>query len=641
MVSKAPLLLWLVVSSSAAASQELRPREPLQVSEVRALPLPGSSLGAASAPPRVTLSTRETGFRLIVKFVDGARVRVDGSGSVHSSTGADLRELEQLSMELALPLEFSPLIALPEGLLADLEARAASSSGNVQPDLAGMMIVRWPGSTTEERELVGNRLQSLSIVEWAYIQTLGAPPPGDIPPTTRDLVPNQTYRGPDPGIDVDYAWSLGARGLGIRLSDCEYGWDPDHEDLNDIDIHIEPGQTIPGWVYSNGWHHHGTAVLGETSSQDNGYGCSGIVPEAEVYTWPEWSDEEGSRRVTCITHAIADSDAGDVVLLEMQTTGAGGGYGPAELDPAVWTVTKTGTDAGVIVVAAAGNGDQNLDGPAYDEYRARGDSGAIIVGAGSASTTHGKLYFSTYGSRVNVQGWGESVFSLGYGSFAQYGGDTHQAYTSSFGGTSSASPFVAGACVAIQSYVLAQAGFVLSPAGLRDLLIATGIPQGGSGEHIGPFVDLEAALDAIDLCPDPMNHCVSSPNSAGPGAVIGWSGTTSVAANDLALHSSGAVPNQFGIFFYGPAQVQLPFGDGYLCVGAGGVGLFRIRPPVLIDAFGTVILPLDYTQPPLDSGPGQIEAGDTWNWQFWFRDPAGAGGSGFNTSDGLSVIFCP
>jgi hypothetical protein len=105
---------------------------------------------------------------------------------------------------------------------------------------------------------------------------------------------------------------------------------------------------------------HGTAVLGETASVPNAYGCSGMVPDADVYTYPEHTVEGGARRLAAITNAIAGSRAGDVVLLEMQMSGAGGGYGPAEVDPSVWLATRTGTDAGVVVVAAAGNG-QNLD----------------------------------------------------------------------------------------------------------------------------------------------------------------------------------------------------------------------------------------------------------------------------------------
>ena len=58
------------------------------------------------------------------------------------------------------------------------------------------------------------------------------------------------------------------------------------------------------------------------------------------------------------------------MLLEMQTIGANGNYAPAEYSPAVWQVVKAATDAGIIVVAAAGNGNENLDAPGYASYRA-------------------------------------------------------------------------------------------------------------------------------------------------------------------------------------------------------------------------------------------------------------------------------
>jgi len=140
-------------------------------------------------------------------------------------------------------------------------------------------------------------------------------------------------------------------------------------------------------------------------------------------------------------------------------------------------------------------------------------------------------------------------------------------------------------------------------------------------------------------CDAPTNYCASSQNSAGFGAVMGFSGTASYTANDLVLECYGAVPNQFGIFYYGPEQIYTPFGNGVRCIGAGFQGTFRL-PVLQTNSFGDAIFALDYNQPPMNSGNGIIVDGMEYNFQFWFRDPP-AGGANFNLSDALNVVFCP
>jgi hypothetical protein len=135
-------------------------------------------------------------------------------------------------------------------------------------------------------------------------------------------------------------------------------------------------------------------------------------------------------------------------------------------------------------------------------------------------------------------------------------------------------------------------------------------------------------------CPSTWNTCVTSLSSVSDGATLSTSGSTSLAANDLTLRTADAVPSQFGLFFYGPTETGQFFGHGILCV-TGGV----TRLPVLItDALGAAEQDLDVTLP---LHAGQITAGSTWFFQFWYRDPAGPGGTGFNLSDGLNVTFCP
>ena len=142
-------------------------------------------------------------------------------------------------------------------------------------------------------------------------------------------------------------------------------------------------------------------------------------------------------------------------------------------------------------------------------------------------------------------------------------------------------------------------------------------------------------------CTGNGTYCVVSPNSATAGAEMGFLGTTSIAANDLVVFSQQCPPNRPGLFFYGAGQIQAPFGDGFRCVGAGGVGTFRVQPPLFTDVFGNVPLTVDYTAPPFSSGAGAIVASSTWNFQFWFRDPMGPGGTGFNLSNGLQLVFTP
>jgi hypothetical protein len=136
------------------------------------------------------------------------------------------------------------------------------------------------------------------------------------------------------------------------------------------------------------------------------------------------------------------------------------------------------------------------------------------------------------------------------------------------------------------------------------------------------------------LCDSPSVYCQAGPNSNGAGAQISWSGSNSVAANDLVLEIISASSSKPGIFYYGPNQVQTVFGDGYRCVG----GAVKRLPVVFTDSFGDTSYSVDLNSTTLPTGT--IAEGDTWNFQFWYRDPPGTL-STFNLSDALSVPFCP
>lgn len=153
-----------------------------------------------------------------------------------------------------------------------------------------------------------------------------------------------------------------------------------------------------------------------------------------------------------------------------------------------------------------------------------------------------------------------------------------------------------------------------------------------------PNDDADTGTAFVEDLTAASRYCTSTPNSAGPGAWLGTTGTTNVSNQNLVLVAAGAPPGQFGLFYYGAEAAQVPFGDGFRCVGPGAVGLFRLNPPEQIDASGRAMHALDYGNPPTPSG--QITPGSTWYFQFWFRDPA-AGGVGFNLTDALALSFCP
>lgn len=135
-------------------------------------------------------------------------------------------------------------------------------------------------------------------------------------------------------------------------------------------------------------------------------------------------------------------------------------------------------------------------------------------------------------------------------------------------------------------------------------------------------------------CGTVTSYCVAEPNSTGAGALIAQTGTTSIAANDFTLTASSLPAGNPCLFIMGADPRQLPFGNGYLCLGPT---VTRLAPSDVSTPGGTATHALDFTAAPF---VGAIAPGDVRHFQCWYRDPA-AGGAGFALSDGLSASFCP
>jgi hypothetical protein len=170
----------------------------------------------------------------------------------------------------------------------------------------------------------------------------------------------------------------------------------------------------------------------------------------------------------------------------------------------------------------------------------------------------------------------------------------------------------------ISSFDLGSIGFLGPVSAVKIVSLQNG------GAPSAPGFDL-ASVRALQFA---GSHCSSLANSTGGSALISTSGSPSLGANDLVLQA-GPVPNQTGLFFFGPSAQQVPFGNGLLCI-TGGLS----RLPASSAQNGILEHGVNYSLAPATL----LQPGTTWSFQAWYRDTA-AGGSLFNTSDAVRVTF--
>ncbi|HLP83350.1 MAG TPA: S8 family serine peptidase [Phycisphaerales bacterium] len=428
--------------------------------------------------------------RVYVRFVNELSVREDGK---------NLRELHGVALPNLPAGTWSRLHMVSDDALEAERQLAQNYWKRELPDLRNEFVLTLaPGISLEDAI---NNLRTLPNI--AHVAPLPLPAPPPLPP---DYRANQGYLNASPaGTAPSLTWTWpGGRGQAVRVTDIEYSFNAAHEDL--------PPISIAGPTGSNPFadNYHGTAVLSVMFGRDNNWGVVGGVPDAtKAFAFCYF----GSYNLAAgVTNASNASVPGDLILIEQQQFGpVSSQYVPSEWSVGVYNAIVQAVGAGRIVIAAAGNGSQNLDLPIYSTgngghwpFLAANDSGAIIVGAGAAATgfspsttPRSRLSFSCYGSRVNVQGWGERVHAAGYGSAFSTEG-INRYFTAGFNGTSSASPTVTNAAAAVASVYESVTGSVLTPAALRSALIATGAAQQSgtnpSSQNIGPLPNAVAAL---------------------------------------------------------------------------------------------------------------------------------------------------
>lgn len=288
------------------------------------------------------------------------------------------------------------------------------------------------------------------------------------------------------GIGAYFAWTEGLIGSGVRLVDVERGWMLDHEDLAGT-------RATPLWgVNVKEYKYHGTAVLGIVGANvDNNIGCKGIAPRSDLYAVSEWSTSGAYAPGLAIIEALGVLRPGDVLLIESQKKqnpfGVDSRSVPIEQEPFIYWWVRTAYLRGVVVVATAGNGGDNLDNVTdhrgkYVFQRSVRDSGAIIVAAGKRDSGNGEWVRwdrTNYGKRVDCFAQGDCVHSLTDYALGSDPLVDDRYLTVGEGATSSAAAIVAGAALVIQGIAKRRGGSRFSPRQLRRLLsdASTGTPS--------------------------------------------------------------------------------------------------------------------------------------------------------------------
>lgn len=132
-----------------------------------------------------------------------------------------------------------------------------------------------------------------------------------------------------------------------------------------------------------------------------------------------------------------------------------------------------------------------------------------------------------------------------------------------------------------------------------------------------------AALGVEPGCAQVATYCTSTPNSTGQAARLEGSGSLDLDAELLLLlRATDCPPGQMGWFVMGREEVDIPFGNGTLCVGGSPASVLRISPGQLVQFSGLALKAIERR----DFEPYSLfTPGSTWRFQFIFRDSVGAG----------------
>jgi subtilisin family serine protease len=325
-------------------------------------------------------------------------------------------------------------------------------------------------------------------------------------------------------IGADKAWEK-YTGKGIKVGIIDTGIDYSHSDLAPNIAKYKSFIDDTDGVDAN---FHGTHVAGISCGRNNGTGIVGVAPKAKIYS-AKIFDKNSKTTATAEMKALEWMAEEGVHVVNMSY----GGLFPIDIPGVKESLqkyhdcVKAVADAGVIMVAAAGNAGNSRDTLDRISWPARFPE-TFAVGAICQELQ--RADFSSTGDMLDFAMPGVDVYSC-------YPGNKWARYS----GTSMAAPFLTGSIALLQEYALKTKGRVFTFEEVKNELAKYAIDLGVEGidpEYGYGMVNIgkigAAIMDKLVIMLDqPMtiqNNRTLAPLrfviETNGGQVLGWDNTT-------------------------------------------------------------------------------------------------------------------